>query len=93
VPLCVLPQDGSVLRTLREVQEGGIKWALIGFRVEWTNVGRFSINCLPVNAMRVEVVKERKALAADEWAAVQAIRRILDRWKGGLSSQTGKADG
>ena len=74
-------------------QEGGIKWALIGFRVEWTNVGRFSINCLPVNAMRVEVVKERKALAADEWAAVQAIRRILDRWKGGLSSQTGKADG
>ena len=48
---------------------------------------------LTVNAMRVEVVKERKALPAEEWAVVQAIWRVLDRWKDGLSSQTRKAVG
>lgn len=40
---------------------------------------------LTINAMRVEVVKERSALPADEWSVVQAIWSVLDRWRKGLS--------
>lgn len=38
-----------------------------------------------INAMRVQVVKDRSALLADEWAAVQANWKVLDRWRKGLS--------
>jgi hypothetical protein len=47
---------------------------------------------LTINAMRVQVVKGRSALLADEWAVVQAIWKVLDRWRKGLSLQEGKAD-
>jgi len=55
--------------------------------------GKVAAMMLTINAMRVEVVKERRALPADEWAVVQAIWQVLGRWKMGLSPQMGKAGG
>src|ERR1035437_5203301 len=45
-----------------------------------------------INAMRVQVVKGRSALPADEWVVVQAIWKVLDRWRKELSFQAGKAN-
>jgi len=41
---------------------------------------------LTINAMRVEVVKDRIVLGTDEWLAVQAIWTVLERWKRSLSN-------
>jgi len=36
---------------------------------------------LTINAMRVEVVKDRSLLPMDEWTVAQLIWRVLDRWR------------
>lgn len=73
----------EMLRRLDEAAQPGEPFAACVTRLRKDGFlpGKIAAMMLTVNAMRVEVVKGRKALPADEWEAMHAIWRALDRWK------------